>query len=296
MATQRYISTSFWDDDWIQTLDPSEKLLFLYYMTCPLTNISGVYKISPRRVSFDTGFTPDTVGHIMQKFQKAHKVYRYEEYIVIPSWPSHQKWEVAPRIRDGIVANLLVMSEDVLQFLVKIRYKFDLKSVFDTLSIPYPNPSSYSDSDSDLDLDTDTEFEINEPSSVPDANPKQTSKNSSSAKAADPLYHPIEQSFLSQGRFTNYKKEGALINVIIKGIRNLDPDDPESAARKILETFRTLTAGNERFWREQPFTPSGLSPNLARVWAIVQKSEPRQEDWFENLQGGGSVSEPIPFR
>lgn len=133
--------------------------------------------------------------------------------------------------------------------------------------------------------------------SLPLEDIRNTEKNASSMpKVIDPLYHPIEQSFLSQGRFTNYQKEGALIKDIIKGIRNLDPDDPEGAARRILETFRTLTAGNERFWREQPFTPSGLSPNLARVWAIVQKSEPRQEDWFENLQGGGSVSEPIPFR
>lgn len=26
-SKQRYISTSFWDDPWVQTLDPSEKFL-----------------------------------------------------------------------------------------------------------------------------------------------------------------------------------------------------------------------------------------------------------------------------
>jgi len=46
MSTQRYISTSFWDDPWITSLDPSEKLLYLYLMTNTSTNISGVYKLS----------------------------------------------------------------------------------------------------------------------------------------------------------------------------------------------------------------------------------------------------------
>ena len=74
MATQRYISTSFWDDEWIQELDPSEKLLYLYLMTNPLTNIAGVYKLSIRRISFDTGFTEDIVKNILERFEKDKKV------------------------------------------------------------------------------------------------------------------------------------------------------------------------------------------------------------------------------
>jgi hypothetical protein len=40
-------------------------------MTSPLTNIAGVYKLSVRRICFDTGFNSDTIGHIMAKFEKA---------------------------------------------------------------------------------------------------------------------------------------------------------------------------------------------------------------------------------
>jgi hypothetical protein len=169
MSTQRYISTSFWDDEWIQELDPSEKLLYLYFMTNPLTNISGVYKISVRRICFDTGFNQDTVGHLMTKFQKAGKAYRIGEYIVLPSWPKHQKWEKAPRIKDGIIACLCSLNEEMLHTLVKIGYKFDLKQVFDTLCIPYTYPSNYSDSDSDSDNDRDTE---SDPPDKPAKSPK----------------------------------------------------------------------------------------------------------------------------
>ena len=124
MATQRYISTSFWDDDWIQTLDPSEKLLYLYFMTCPLTNIAGVYKITPRRVSFDTGFTLDTINHIMQKFEKAGKAYRKDEYVILPNWPKHQHWQEREGIKKGIDAVLKSLPDDILAFLIEVGYQY----------------------------------------------------------------------------------------------------------------------------------------------------------------------------
>jgi len=129
MATQRYISTSFWDDEWIQELDPSEKLLYLYLMTNPLTNIAGVYKITDRRISFDTGFNIDTIRHIFVKFENAGKAYRKDEYIIIPSWPKHQKWEKVQKIRDGIISELQNLPEAVIEFLDTVEYQFDLSLI-----------------------------------------------------------------------------------------------------------------------------------------------------------------------
>lgn len=157
MSTQRYISTSFWDDEWIHKLDPSEKLLYLYFMTNPLTNIAGVYKLSNSRISYDTGFNDNTIGHIMEKFEKAGKAYRIGEYIALPSWPKHQKWETRSKIEAGMVACLLELPESCLVRLVQIGYKYDLLDVFDTLSISYPYDTNYSDIDSDSDTDIDSE-------------------------------------------------------------------------------------------------------------------------------------------
>lgn len=126
MATQRYVSTSFWDDEWIQTLDPSEKLMYLYLMTNPLTTIAGVYKITKRRISFDTGFTLDTVGHILGKFEKACKVYNIGEYIILPSWPKHQKWQESVKVRSGIDRVLAQLPDEVLGLLVRINYEYDI--------------------------------------------------------------------------------------------------------------------------------------------------------------------------
>ncbi len=151
MATQRYISTSFWDDSWVHRLDPSEKLLFLYLMTNPLTNIAGIYKLSIDRIVFDTGFNENTIKHILEKFLKAGKVITKGEFMILPSWPKHQKVAESPKIRLGIETILRNTPKDVLILARDSGYCFPV----DTLLIGYPYPSNYSDIDLDLDSDID---------------------------------------------------------------------------------------------------------------------------------------------
>jgi len=126
MATHRYISTTFWDDDFIQSLDPSEKLVYLYFMTNPLTNLAGVYKITVKRMCYDTGFNADTINHIIAKFEKAGKAYMKGEYIILPSWPKHQSWETKNDIKKGIVSILDKLPTDIMCFLKAVNYRFDL--------------------------------------------------------------------------------------------------------------------------------------------------------------------------
>jgi len=151
MATQRFISTSFWDDEWIQTLDPSEKLLYLYLMTNPLTTIAGIYEITVRRICFDTGFNSDTVKHILGKFEKARKAFHHNGFMVIPAWPQHQKADSRPKIKEGIDAILKKLSPDMIDYIISVSYRYDIGS--------YRYVRNYSDSDSDSDSESDTERE-----------------------------------------------------------------------------------------------------------------------------------------
>lgn len=179
MATQRYISTSFWDDEWIQTLDPSEKLLYLYLMTNPLTTISGAYKISLRRMVFDTGFNEDTIKRILDKFQAKKKAYHYQEYMILPSWPKHQKWEKKATIKAGIDSDLENIPDEVKKYMVSIGYKYPI--------IGYEYSPSYSDSDLHSDIDTDSDID-SEASATP-------SPVFSKAEALNPNIQNSEQRF-----------------------------------------------------------------------------------------------------
>lgn len=87
---KRYVSSHFWDDNYIVNLDPIEKLLFLYFLTNPLSRISGFYEISLKRIAFDTGIDKEMILKIIKRFEKDEKVFYYEGFIILPNYPKYQ--------------------------------------------------------------------------------------------------------------------------------------------------------------------------------------------------------------
>jgi len=258
MAKQRYISTSFWDDAWIQELDPSEKLLYLYLMTNPLTNIAGVYKITLRRIVFDTGFNKDTVTRILDRFKKDKKAVLYGEYMIIPSWPKHQQWDKRTKIREGIEAMLKEIPEDVKKYMVSIGYAYPLEG--------YEYLRNYSDINTDTDINTD----INITPSAAASQPVLASGDESE------LYNKVKTVFEREQpgqRFTNYGKEGKAIKGLITKARARAPDKQTEFLAGIIRQFKSMRQNGDKFWGGQPFLPSALNASgiFDRVLSAAQK-------------------------
>ena len=87
----RSVNTKIWDDPFIEDLPPEEKLLFIYFLTNPLTNILGVYEISIRRMSYDTGLEKETVIKALEGFETIGKVAYFESYLILPNFLKNQK-------------------------------------------------------------------------------------------------------------------------------------------------------------------------------------------------------------
>lgn len=168
MATQRYISTSFWDDPWVHSISPTDKLVYLHLLTNTLTNIAGVYKLSIDRIAYDTGLKPANIKETLNTFIEHKKTFIFDEYIILPNWPKHQKWDGKPKIYAGIMAVLKELPDNLILFLNSINYTFPVDKIIterelvipdkteipnDKVSIPYPYGTNYSDSDSDRDID-----------------------------------------------------------------------------------------------------------------------------------------------
>ena len=49
--SHRYVSETFWTDPYVDGLDPSEKLLYIYLLTNPQCNIAGIDDHSPSRAA-----------------------------------------------------------------------------------------------------------------------------------------------------------------------------------------------------------------------------------------------------
>ena len=53
----RIVHTKIWSDQWFQSLSRSSSFIFLYIITCPEINISGVFELPDRKIMFETNTT-----------------------------------------------------------------------------------------------------------------------------------------------------------------------------------------------------------------------------------------------
>ena len=123
---KRYITTDFWRDSFIDELDPIEKLLFLYLICNPATNLCGIYQLPLRIIASDTGIDSKAVENIFEKFTKKRKAYYIDSWIILPNAPKHQDIRNI-KIKTGIERELAEVDAKIL-------------SKMDTLSIPYIYP------------------------------------------------------------------------------------------------------------------------------------------------------------
>jgi hypothetical protein len=91
MSKKRSVDTHFWNDNYVAELDPIEKILFLYFLTNPLTNMLGVYEIPLRRIAFDTGIDADMVKKIIDRFDRDGKFSYVDGYLVVHKFLEHQR-------------------------------------------------------------------------------------------------------------------------------------------------------------------------------------------------------------
>ena len=137
MAKQRIVNTKFWDDSYIAGLSPMEKLLFLYLITNPLTNISGVYELPLKRAAFDVGMEFQEVETIFSKFESDGKLVRLGSWVGITNFIKHQT--LNPKIKAGIAGELRRVPRELVD---RLRIDYHSLSIdYDRLSHSNSNPN-----------------------------------------------------------------------------------------------------------------------------------------------------------
>lgn len=142
MAKQRYLNTKFWTDTYITGLDPIEKLLFLYFITNHLTNISGVYEIQLKQVAFDTGIHLDMVEKIMARFERDKKIVYRSGWVCAVNFVKHQVTN-SPQVQAGIIRELKGAPKDLIPYVYGIGTLLNLDLTLTELEpIPEPIPNA----------------------------------------------------------------------------------------------------------------------------------------------------------
>lgn len=162
MAKQRYISTHFWDDSYIINLDPIEKLLYLYLLTNPLTDICGAYEINLRRIGLDTGIDREMVLKILDRFEKANKITYQNGWVLIHNFIKNQASN--PSVLAGIARSLNDCPDWVLDRLSQAGISLPQAVLLNLTKPNLTQPAGGAESESEK-----TEPENTEYRTVPDA-------------------------------------------------------------------------------------------------------------------------------
>jgi len=120
----RYVQTDLWEKSWFMQLGYKEKYLYLYFLTCPSSNVAGILEITDARIKFDTGLT--SVRSSMEKLKDSGEIYEIGGYIVVHRHPDFQKWEQKPNICKGIIAELECVPLEVFKEIRSRGYHFEL--------------------------------------------------------------------------------------------------------------------------------------------------------------------------
>jgi hypothetical protein len=115
MAKFRNVSVKFWSDPFIETLTPEKKYFFLYLITNEHSSQCGIYEISFRQMSFESGYNQDTVEKLIDFFEKSGKI-KYSKRtneIAIKNFVKHNP-QGSPKVKSFVEKELKQVKDRLL--------------------------------------------------------------------------------------------------------------------------------------------------------------------------------------
>ena len=168
MSKNRFINTKFWSDNFIVELNPLDRYLFLYFLTNEHTNIAGIYELSLRTISFETGIEKEMLEKMIKRLDG--KIYYIDGWVFIKNFEKHN----FARGHSKVVIGIENAKKDIPKNIL------DKIALLSENQIPHPYPiegscdsDSDSDSDSDLDREASPSTQKNSPVGIKKLTPKQ---------------------------------------------------------------------------------------------------------------------------
>jgi len=117
MAKQRYINTKFWSDNFITSLNPLDRYLFLYFLTNEHTNICGIYEVPLKVMAYETGLESDALLMMIKRLKG--RVYYIDGWVYLKNFEKHQA--VNDSIKKGIEIAKKEVPEQIMAKIMVIK-------------------------------------------------------------------------------------------------------------------------------------------------------------------------------
>jgi hypothetical protein len=139
MAKQRIVNTHFWRDGFILGLKPDERLLFLWVITNPSTDLCGAYEAALPTIELETGLKGKRILEIFDQFAQVGKVVYRHGWVIVHNFTKHQNG-TSTNVKKGAERSLNACPDWVKDTLSKGMYTDPNPTLPEPRPEPRPEP------------------------------------------------------------------------------------------------------------------------------------------------------------
>ena len=287
MSIKRVVDTQFWEDATvIERYSVEDKYFLLYLMTNPHSAQVGIYKLPKKIISFETGYTVDSVSVILERFENKYKNVLYDNDTHEISVINSLKYSIVKGgkpVSDLLIKELNKIDSDflvektynhLLKFWDKSDRIFDetVKLIFEDELSKRKEPKETNDNDNDNDNDDSYHDSYHDSSNSP-------------AKAEPPLPYKEIVDYLNQKAGTSYRASGKKTQSLIKARYN------ESFK---LDDFKQVIDNKVAEWKTDNNMAKYLRPETlfgTKFESYLNQSKATKPQSY----GGGQVADNLPW-
>lgn len=131
----RVVNSDFWRDETVEYFTPEDKYFWLYLLTNPQSNLLGIYKITRKRMAFETGYSMESIDNLIDRFENKYGLVRYKDNeIAIKNY-----------LRHGIIKGGQPIYDALMRFLKDVRNKDFIKWVYESVRNREDTPQTVKD-------------------------------------------------------------------------------------------------------------------------------------------------------
>jgi hypothetical protein len=270
------VQTSIWRKSRkFKQLDPLERLLYLYLITNEDTELCGAYELDLDEISLHTGIDSRMLKQMFSRLEEIGLAAYRDGWVLLLNYKAVFD---NPKVRRGIEAGRKRLPEWVARELDGSDTHIKEEATESESTIAY---DSLSECRPDNDNDNDNDNEQEKP-------PQGGGAVAPLSTLKDSLANHYQQRFVDvqpPSTWGNVAKERGQLTTLAKKTRALRRDtavfeNDVTLANALLSQFMALRSrGSSEYWRNAPFTPSGLTSRWDQVVTALAAEHEDAEAW-----------------
>ncbi len=301
----RSINTELWDDEWIETLTPHEKLLWLNFLTNKKSNLLGIFKVSVRRAAFETGLSNDEVANGWRRFIADGKVVFIDGYVIFRNFLKNQRYN--PNMKKAVISIFNSLPNSVRGF-SEILHKNNIEKamtlIHNSIENHFTGKTNHSETIPNHSQRTKEERSIEERSieekkdnfSEPFRNHSEPFRNDNAEEEKEDslffLFLKIYKDFYKKKSGFEYKEtsnEDKALQEIINYFEKIAKD----TTFKSIDIFQTMLDNFDHWdsFHQKQLLISEISKNIPNILNTLQngKKNSKTKKWSEDIEAVRSI-------